>query len=110
MCISPKDVQIKNQIFNLDNFCHFSIMIHRHIADQIKTASQQMPVVSVTGPRQSGKTTICKEVFPDYFYANLENPETRYFALEDPKQFLAQGEKGMVIDEARLLFIWDSYS
>lgn len=60
-----------------------------------------MPVVSITGPRQSGKTTLCRELFPDYFYANLENPEMRSFALEDPKQFLLQGKAGMVIDEAQ---------
>ena len=60
-----------------------------------------MPVISITGPRQSGKTTLCKQLFPDYFYANLEHPETRTFALEDPNRFLQQGENGMIIDEAQ---------
>ncbi|MDX2250517.1 MAG: ATP-binding protein [Bacteroidia bacterium] len=76
-------------------------MVKRAISDQILSAARQMPVVSITGPRQSGKTTVCRQLFPDYFYANLENPETREYALRDPKKFLAQGEKGMIIDEAQ---------
>jgi hypothetical protein len=76
-------------------------MIQRQLATRIREAAAQMPVVSVTGPRQSGKTTLCRNLFPDYFYANLENPETRTFALEDPRAFLAQGPAGMVIDEAQ---------
>lgn len=76
-------------------------MVNRIIADQIHAALRQMPVISLTGPRQSGKTTLCRELFPDYFYANLEHPETRAFATEDPKQFLLQGKKGMIIDEAQ---------
>lgn len=76
-------------------------MINRQLTEQIQHAAQQMPVISMTGPRQSGKTTLCKGIFSDYFYANLENPETRNFAIEDPHKFLEQGEKGMVIDEAQ---------
>lgn len=76
-------------------------MVKRQIADKIRSTAQQMPVVSITGPRQSGKTTLCRTLFSDYFYANLENPETRAFAQEDPKQFLLQGRQGMIIDEAQ---------
>ena len=76
-------------------------MITRQLTDHIRKVAQQMPVLSITGPRQSGKTTLCRALFPDYLYANLEHPETRAFALEDPKGFLAQREGGMVIDEAQ---------
>lgn len=76
-------------------------MINRQLTEQIRRAARKMPVISVTGPRQSGKTTLCKGIFPKYFYANLENPETRNFAIEDPRKFLLQGEKGMVIDEVQ---------
>ncbi len=57
------------------------------------------PVVTVTGPRQSGKTTLCRMVFPDLPYANLEDPETREFAMTDPKGFLKRFPNGAVIDE-----------
>ena len=76
-------------------------MINRALAGKIQASIHQMPVISITGPRQSGKTTQCKQLFPDYFYANLEHPETRTFALEDPNRFLQQGENGMIIDEAQ---------
>ena len=69
-----------------------------------------MPVVSITGPRQSGKTTLAQQVFPDYKYANLENPLTRDFARSNPVQFLKQGNgRGLIIDEAQYipeLFSW----
>lgn len=76
-------------------------MIRRAITEKILTAAKQMPVISITGPRQSGKTTLCKQAFPNYFYANLEHPETRAFALEDPQRFLMQGPEGMIVDEAQ---------
>ena len=84
-------------------------MIQRHLATRIRDAAAQMPVVSVTGPRQSGKTTLCRQLFPGYFYANLEDPETRSFALNDPRGFLAQGPNGMVIDEAQYAPLLFSY-
>ena len=64
-------------------------MIERQMSNQILEAVNQYPVIAVTGPRQSGKTTLCRELFPDYAYSNLENPETRQFAIEDPNGFLA---------------------
>lgn len=76
-------------------------MIERKLAVQIRQVVDQMPVISITGPRQSGKTTLCQQLFPDYFHANLENPDVRAFALEDPRQFLLQGKGGMVIDEVQ---------
>jgi predicted AAA+ superfamily ATPase len=68
-----------------------------------------MPVISVTGPRQSGKTTMVKALFPDYHYVNLENPVTRSFAIQDPLAFLKTNKRGIIIDEpqhAPELFSW----
>ena len=57
------------------------------------------PVVTVLGPRQSGKTTLCRMAFPDKPYVNLEQPDVRDFAQQDPKAFLAQYPDGAVLDE-----------
>ncbi len=57
--------------------------------------------VAVVGPRQGGKTTLCKMALPDNPYVSLENPATLRFAKEDPEAFLAQYPKGAVIDEAQ---------
>jgi len=57
------------------------------------------PVVTVLGPRQSGKTTLCRMAFPDKPYVNLEQPDVREFAHQDPQAFLAQFPEGAVLDE-----------
>ncbi len=60
------------------------------------------PVISLTGPRQSGKTTLVKSLFPEYAYVNLENLHQRSAALEDPRGFLKEHQqRGIVIDEAQ---------
>ena len=64
----------------------------------IRLASQY-PVVTLTGPRQSGKTTLCKEAFKSYQYASLEDLGTRHYAIDDPVNFLAQFKKGVILDE-----------
>ncbi|MBK8454220.1 MAG: ATP-binding protein [Thiofilum sp.] len=76
-------------------------MIERHLLPILLQRATQYPVVTVTGPRQSGKTTLCRQAFPERPYANLERPDTREFARTDPKAFLAQfkPETGCVIDE-----------
>lgn len=74
-------------------------MFTRHILPVLQARAQQMPVVTVTGPRQSGKTTLCRLAFPDKPYANLEQPDMREFARTDPRGFLAQFPAGAVIDE-----------
>ena len=76
-------------------------MISRLMREQILEAATQYPAVAVTGPRQSGKTTLCRELFPDYAYVNLERPDTRQFASEDPNGFLAQFTRPVILDEVQ---------
>ncbi len=73
-------------------------MFKRSLSRQVKKAEDKYQIISITGPRQSGKTTLTKKVFPNYGYFNLENPLTREFAQNDPKAFLNQ-EKKLIIDE-----------
>ncbi|MBP6813149.1 MAG: ATP-binding protein [Saprospiraceae bacterium] len=86
------------------------MLIVRQIGEKIRQVAKTMPVVSITGPRQSGKTTLAQQIFPDYQYANLENPLIRDFAQSNPVQFLNQGNgRGLIIDEAQYvpeLFSW----
>lgn len=72
-------------------------MIPRAIQEKIRQLAAKFPVVSVTGPRQSGKTTLIRAMFPDYHYESLENPDTRIFAVSDPRRFL--DKEKMIIDE-----------
>lgn len=76
-------------------------MISRHIADQLLEAATQYPVVAVTGPRQSGKTTLCKELFKEYKYVNLEKPDIREFAKADPNGFLNHYAGPVIFDEVQ---------
>jgi len=74
-------------------------MIARILAEYAAFIFTKYPVVTITGPRQSGKTTLARATFADKPYANLENPVTRQFAQEDPLAFLNQYPEGAVIDE-----------
>ncbi len=74
-------------------------MIQREISAKTLQYANQYPVVTITGPRQSGKTTLCKMLFPEKAYVSLENIDDRQFAKNDPKGFLARFPKGAVIDE-----------
>ncbi len=76
-------------------------MIERTVAKHILEMSGKFPVVTVTGPRQSGKTTLVKSLFKEYKYYNLENPETLAFAKNDPNRFLKNCYEGCIIDEAQ---------
>ncbi len=77
-------------------------MIKRDAEKKLKELAAGFPAVSVIGPRQSGKTTLVRSVFPDKPYVLLEDPDTRAFAQEDPRSFLAQFERtGAIIDEVR---------
>jgi predicted AAA+ superfamily ATPase len=76
-------------------------MIPRSITPSIRKLADGYPVVAVTGPRQSGKTTLVRSLFPRHAYASLEDPDVREFALEDPRGFLAGFEGGAVLDEVQ---------
>ena len=73
--------------------------IQRNASQTVERLSQAFPVIALTGPRQSGKTTLARSVFPDKPYRTLEDPETRQLALTDPRAFLAQFSDGAVLDE-----------
>jgi predicted AAA+ superfamily ATPase len=76
-------------------------MIAREIAKILLPMKDKVPVTVITGPRQSGKTTLAKALFPDYQYTNLEFPDTRAQVSDDPRLFLTAHESGIVIDEAQ---------
>ena len=74
-------------------------MIKRKIALELLKLLAEYPVVTILGPRQAGKTTLAKNVLNTYEYCNLEAPEIRAFATDDPKGFLAQFKKNVILDE-----------
>jgi uncharacterized protein len=74
-------------------------MIPRHIQPLLQRQASQYPVVTVIGPRQSGKTTLTRTSFPDKPYVSLEDPDVRGFAQEDPRGFLAGYSSGAIFDE-----------
>jgi predicted AAA+ superfamily ATPase len=74
-------------------------MIQRKLTSEAVRLAGQYPVVTITGPRQSGKTTLCRTAFPDKPYVNLESPDVREFATHDPRGFLAAHRDGAILDE-----------
>lgn len=76
-------------------------MIPRTAAQEALDLARQFKAVAIVGPRQSGKTTLVRHVFPDKTYANLENPDLRSFAQEDPRGFLAHYPNGAILDEVQ---------
>jgi hypothetical protein len=76
-------------------------MIKRNAEQTIRKLLRGFPIVTLTGPRQSGKTTLAKAVFPDRPYASLEEPDLRRNAQEDPRSFLDRFPNGAVLDEAQ---------
>ncbi len=78
-----------------------SPIVHRNMAAILATVLKQYPIVSITGPRQSGKTTLCHLVGLGYKYVNLEIQENREFARKDPGQFLEQYQNGVILDEVQ---------
>ncbi|MBK9190350.1 MAG: ATP-binding protein [Crocinitomicaceae bacterium] len=76
-------------------------MIQRDAKDKLKNLAAKFKAVAVIGPRQTGKTTLVKQVFKTKPYVSLENPDFRNFALEDPRGFLANYPKGAILDEVQ---------
>ena len=76
-------------------------MIPRKISNKLLYLSTKYPVVAITGPRQSGKTTLVKHTFPEKKYLSLEDPDTREFALTDPRGFLSTCPNGAIFDEVQ---------
>lgn len=74
-------------------------MFKRTLSEKLASLAGQFPVVSITGPRQSGKTTLTKTLFSDHAYVSLEDPDEREFALSDPKGFLRRFSGGVILDE-----------
>ncbi len=77
------------------------MFIERDLTPQLRKAARQFPAITLTGPRQSGKSTLCRAEFPDLPYASLEAPDIRAFAREDPRGFLAQYPAGAILDEVQ---------
>lgn len=84
---------IKSVKMKLHNF------IPRKLTKEILISSREYPVITLIGPRQSGKTTLVRSLFPEHSYANLENPEIRALAENDPKAFLSRWPAPAIYDE-----------
>jgi uncharacterized protein len=84
-------------------------MINRTAEIRLIKLAKQFRSVAVIGPRQSGKTTLCKKVFPNKPYISLENPDTLAFVNDDPRGFLAQFTNGAILDEIQRAPILFSY-
>ena len=76
-------------------------MIKRKATETILRLAKGFPVVTITGPRQSGKTTLARAVFPDKPYISLEDPDAREFAESDPRAFLDRFPDGAILDEVQ---------
>ena len=77
------------------------MLIKREIFESIRGLINKYPVLAITGPRQSGKTTLLQKLIPDYQYINLENPDMRDFAASDPNSFLAKYRHQVIFDEVQ---------
>lgn len=76
-------------------------MIDRNIAPKLLEFTKKFPIVSLTGPRQSGKTTLLRYILPEYRYVSLENPDNRNFAIDDPNGFLKTYNQFVIFDEVQ---------
>src|SRR5690606_8926336 len=77
------------------------MFINRRLEREIKQLSEKFPILAITGPRQSGKTTLLKRMFADYRYVTLEDPDNRQFAEMDPVAFLDLYDKYVILDEVQ---------
>ncbi|MGS2723579.1 ATP-binding protein [Porticoccus sp. GXU_MW_L64] len=76
-------------------------MYRRYILNELKALAKEFRIITVLGPRQAGKTTLCQTAFPDYHYVSLEDPDTRQYATEDPRGFLSEYRKKVILDEVQ---------
>ncbi|OGC23959.1 AAA family ATPase [candidate division WOR-1 bacterium RIFOXYB2_FULL_42_35] len=76
-------------------------MKKRFLEKPLKSAAKKYPIVTLTGPRQSGKTTLAKTAFPKYRYVSLEDPDQRSFAEKDPRGFLEEYNQYVILDEVQ---------
>jgi predicted AAA+ superfamily ATPase len=76
-------------------------MIKRDAENIIRRLLKGFPIVTITGPRQSGKTTLARAIFSRKPYFSMEDPDVRQLALDDPRAFLGQVPDGAVIDEVQ---------
>ncbi len=76
-------------------------MISRGLEQELLQSAGEMPVLTLTGPRQSGKTTLVRACFPDYEYVTLENPDVRREFMDDPRYFLKRYSNHIIFDEAQ---------
>ncbi|HRZ97693.1 MAG TPA: ATP-binding protein, partial [Paludibacter sp.] len=84
-------------------------MIERELKTKLVALATKYPIVTLTGPRQSGKSTLLRNTFPEYNYVSLENTENRLLAQSDPNGFLATYADKTIIDEAQLVPVLFSY-
>ncbi|HFA52158.1 MAG TPA: ATP-binding protein [Bacteroidetes bacterium] len=77
------------------------MLLSRTLSPHIQELIRYFPIVSLTGPRQAGKTTLLRFLFPDYKYVSLENPDDRAFAQQDPNSFLEKYAEKVIFDEAQ---------
>jgi len=84
-------------------------MINRQIQASIEEFRTKYPILAITGPRQAGKTTLLKNLFKDYTYVSLENPDIRNFAETDPVAFLARYSGQVIFDEVQRVPLLFSY-
>lgn len=75
--------------------------VPRSIKDHLIELGQYFPIISLTGPRQAGKTTLLRSMFPDYRYVSLEDPDQQQRAENDPRSFLKQYDDQVIFDEAQ---------
>ena len=91
-------VKLKVQLLNFQSMIKY---IRREISDKVLEVQKYYPVTTITGPRQSGKTSLCRHLFPDYSYVNLEDLTVRGRAITDPTGFIDSLGNSAIIDEVQ---------
>ncbi|OQY37546.1 MAG: AAA family ATPase [Spirochaetaceae bacterium 4572_7] len=84
-------------------------MLNRQLEDEIKILVNEFPIIAILGPRQSGKTTISKKLFPNYTYVTLEDLDHREFAQNDPRGFMEKYSRNVIFDEIQRVPLLMSY-